>query len=244
MKKLLALLLLTGCSHYADEQPLPQNSSYMIISVDAKHLDYSCAESFMMSMTLNQGYVGHAWLCLNHNGMCIEGGHSGERGITQPRYCDMIQNNLDYGYPNPTEEQKQHPRFEPNPIKCLWENQNDGFFQRGSGNHRATYAVYIPLDDATAAKIQTYIQAYPFHDYSLIGNQCTSFCAQAAAIAGLELEDQVTLPIEQFVKFKRCAYKLWEDPLYNQITFPSPDVLEKSLKKAVKEHKAIYIKVK
>lgn len=232
------LFLLAGCSRYVDQEviPLPPSDSYMIISVDARHLDYSSTRSFIQSMTLNDGQVGHAWLTFKHGDVYLEGGHSGELGITQPRYCDSIQNNIDYGYPNPTSYDKRHPRHEPNPIKCLWECQNDGFFQQGSGQHPTTFSLYIPLDAETADKIQKYIETYPFHEYSLTGYQCTSFCVQAAAIAGLDLEDQITLPIDQYVKLGNRIYKLWEDPTYSVITFSSPDVLEASLKKAGKSY--------
>lgn len=234
MRALCLLLLLTSCSFYDRNCTAIPDGSYLIVSVDAKHLDYSSTEAFILSMSLNRGEVGHAWLTLRTPTMMVEGGHSGERGIAQPRYCDAIQNNLDYGYSNPTDEQKKNPRFEPNPIKCLWDCQPDGYFQRGSGRHRATYAALIPIDDATAEKIAIFIKNYPFSEYSLTGHQCTAFCVQAAAMAGLNLEDRVTLPIDQHVKLNNVRYCLWRDPVYSQITFSSPDVLERNLKRAVK----------
>lgn len=234
MKFLWALLLLTSCAFYdRNGSPIP-DGSYLIISVDAKHLDYKSTESFIISMSLNGGEVGHAWLCLHTPTMTIEGGHSGERGIVQPRYCDAIQNNLVYGCSNPTEEQKLNPSFEPNPIKCLWDCQHDGYFERGSGRHRATYGICIPLDDATAEKIARFIKNYPFSEYSLTGNQCTSFCVQAAAIAGLDLADRAILPIDQYVKLNNQRYRLWTDRNYSQLIFSSPDVLERSMQRAVK----------
>ena len=231
MKPLCILFLLTGCGFYnTNPTPIPEGS-YLVISVDAKHLDYRSTESFINSMARNGGEVGHAWLKLQTPKMTIEGGHSGERGILQPRYCDAIQNNLDYGYSNPTEEQKRSPRYEPNPIKCLWETQYDGYFERGPGRHRATYSICILIDVATAEKIACFIKNYRFSEYSLIGNQCTSFCVQAAAIAGVDLEDRIVLPIAQTVRLRGHCYRLWTDLAYSKITFSSPDVLEQSIKK-------------
>lgn len=220
MKIIWLLLLLVSCTHQSTEQLTCSENPLLIIAVDAKHLDYSSTESFMMSMTLNDGFVGHAWITLRYQGLTITGSHSGEQGVDEPRYCDAIQCNLEKGLENP--------------IKCLWEPRSDGFFQKGSGGHTPTYSAAIPIDDITAAKILKFIRTYNFSEYSLTGNQCTSFCTQAAAIAGLKLDDKATLPLAQYVRLKRKTYRLWIDPTYSSITFSSPDALEASLKEAVR----------
>lgn len=223
----LTLLLLTGCVHHIHHD----DEKALIISVDAKHLDYSSTEAFITSMRRNHGEVGHSWITIIDGNTVISGGHSGELGVTQPRYCEGIQNYIDYGYANPTSEQKKNPRHEPSPIRYLWEVQRDGFFQKGSGGHRATYSVKIPVDTPTIHKMKQFIAQYPFQEYSITRKQCTSFCVGIAALAGVHLEDRITLPIAQKVRFRNRQYQLWSDPAYSEITFPSPDVLEKSLKK-------------
>ncbi len=217
MKFIWVFIFLVSCSRHVPDLPPVKKESCPHLYVDAKGLDYSSTESFIRSMSLNDGEVGHAWLTLRFKDKVITGGHSGERGITQLRYCDAIQNNLDTGCQNP--------------IQCLWEPQKDGFFQAGSGGHKATYSLKIPLTDATAKKIIKFIQNYPFMEYSLTGNQCTAFCVQAAAIAGVYLEDRVTLPLSQYVRLKGKRYKLWSDPTFREISFSSPDILQESMKK-------------
>lgn len=231
MKLPYSLLFLTFVATSCSRHVPPPDEKALIIYVDAKHLDYRSTEGFMVTMLRSGGQVGHAWIALKDGEDVICGGHSGELGITQPRYCEGIQNLLDYGYVCPTADQRRNPRYEPNPIRYLWEVQRDGFFQPGAGIHRPTYAVKIPVDSSTIKKMKRFIKEYPFNEYSIVGNQCTSFCVQLAAIAGIELQDRITLPLSQSVIFMNRRYQLWEDPYYSSITFPSPDVLEMSLKR-------------
>jgi len=54
-----------------------------------------------------------------------------------------------------------------------------------------------------------------------------------AALAGLELSADVTLPIssEMEISGRRC--RLWSDPQYAAVTFASPDRLERAFREAV-----------
>ena len=73
------------------------------------------------------GDVGHAWIYLqgNVNGesIVIEGGHSGELGICQPKYFDGIMNYVEYGYADSSCGEMCCLRNEPNPVKYLWASQ-------------------------------------------------------------------------------------------------------------------------
>jgi hypothetical protein len=224
-------------------QRVEPSDSFLIILVDARHLDYSEGWKFLHSVAKHpsngskNGDVGHAWIFLQgiRNGemIAIEGGHSGEKEHSPPRYFDGLMNYLDWGYAAPTPEQMGNPRYEPNPVKYLWTERHDGFFQKGSGGHRPTFAVKIPLTPQQFEQIYTYIQNYPYKKYGLVGPHCTTFVAEAARLAGISLETHLTMQIPPTVFFRRCLIRLWEDPAYSTFTFPTPDVLEKSLMEAV-----------
>ena len=150
---LILLFLLTACYRPSSEdyrefyayleQPrspttiFKPSPYFLVVLVNARHLDYTDNRSFFKTLTKHpsdgskNSDVGHAWICLrgflNGEYVEIEGGHSGERGVTQSKYFDGIMNYIDYGYANPSEAQKKAPRFESNPIRYLWETQNDGF---------------------------------------------------------------------------------------------------------------------
>lgn len=242
------LLFLTGCtpqsSAYRDyyahlNAPLPKttitSSPYFIVFlVNAPHLDYTDNKSFLRTMAKHpgsgskEGDVGHAWIYLHglQNGEChvIEGGHSGERGIHQPRYFEGIVQNIEHGCENP--------------VSYLWESQNDGFFQCGNGGHRPTTAAKVNLTQQQYEKILRFIQCYQFQEYSLVGNQCASFVAQMAALIDFPIECQQTIQINSALFYRNDCLPLWKDPVYSTITVSTPDVIEKSLIQAIREGKA------
>jgi hypothetical protein len=218
------------------------SNCFLTIFVDAKHLDYSDTLSFLHSLTLNQGKVGHAWIyvegMIDGKKVTLEGGHSGELGITQAKYFDGIMNYLDYGYANPKPFQKMHRRYEPNPIKYLWEDLHDGFFQTGPGSHTPTYAAKVKLTKEQFLEILDFIQSYSYSIYSITRHQCCTFVSQVAAIAGLELPATISMHLEPNIYFRGTTIRLWKDAAYEQILFESPDVLEQSLKHIVEQGKA------
>jgi len=224
------------------------NGYFLILLVDARHLDYSDNSSFLKTMAKHpsdgskNSDVGHAWIYLQgiyeHGIVCFEGGHSGECGRIQTKYFDGVMNYIDFGYANPTAEDLQNPRFEPNPIKYLWETQDDGFCQLGNGGHRPTFAVKVDLNTEQFQRILSFTKNYCYEEYALTGNQCSSFVAQIAALAGVDLECETTISIEPCLWIAEEKVQLWNDPCYSELTFASPDVLEKSLMEAVREGKA------
>jgi hypothetical protein len=232
---------------------MPPANYYLILAIDARHLDYSNGKELLKTMVKHpsdgskNSDVGHAWILLHGivDGKCVvvEGGHSGELGRRQPKYFEGVMNYIDYGYSNPSEEQKRCPRGEPNPIKHLWEAQKDGFFQEGSGGHKPTFAAKINLTKAQFESICTFIDPrhYDYSNYAITGNQCSSFAAYVAQLAGVELDFEVAIPIPQILSVNRRRYILWEDPQYSLITLSSPDILEKSLMEAVARGRAEYI---
>jgi hypothetical protein len=202
---------------------------FLVILVDARHLDYSSTKGFFKTLTKHpsngskNGDVGHAWIYLegeiNGQPYILEGGHSGELGEIQPKYFDGVL--------------AASARSEADPIQYLWESQRDGFFQRGNGNHDPTFAAKIPLTEEQFKQILQFVHHYDYADYAITRKQCSSFVSHVALIAGLRLACEQNMAIEQDVFICGEKIRLWENPVYSEITFSTPDVLEKSLQEAV-----------
>lgn len=219
-------------------QPVAESDYFLVLLVDARHLDYSSSQCFLKTITKHPTNgckdcsVGHAWLYLqgldaNGKRFILEGGHSGELGVIKPSYFNGITAYIEGG--------------DENPARYLWENLEDGYFQEGSGGHPASYAARIPLTRQQFRNILAFIdpQNYNYKDYSLIGRQCGSLVAQVAALADVELADiDITMDIDQDVRIGGRTIRVWTDDKYSQITFPSPDAIEKSLMQLVHEGKA------
>ncbi len=170
------------------------------------------------------GRFGHAWIYLKgieEDGCSyyIEGGHSGERGLSNPQYFDGVMDLVDSG--------------DPNPIRYLWETQPDGYFEEGSGHHIPNYGVKIEITKEQYLAIKDFICLQNYEDYAITGNQCTSFVAQIASIAGITLDYKVTLKIPPTFCFGGRKMLLWSDPCYSELTFGTPDALYHSLQKLV-----------
>lgn len=227
---------------------MSETEFFLVVLVDARHLDYTDCRSFITSVAKHPsdmsktGDVGHAWIYLrgvvDGEPVYIEGGFSGERGIIQAQYFDGIMNNIDFGYANPTYEQQCNPVFEPNPAKYLWETQCDGFFQWGSGIHRPTYAAKFDITKEQFCSIANFIANYDYVHYSLTGNQCSSYITQIGELIDVDLEANVCLPIDSTICFGDSQLRLWTDPQYALLPISSPDILEKKLMQMVDEEVA------
>jgi hypothetical protein len=259
---LLSLLLISGCgvphskayqafySHLelplSKSERIDEGDFFLVILVDARHLNYSDSLSFLRSLAAEPtSRFGHAWIYLNGrkagHRYVVEGGHSGELGAVQPTYFDGIMNYNDWGYANPTEAQKKTVRYEPDPIKYLWAVQQDGFFQKGAGGHTPTFAAKVNLTQEQFEAILEFIEReYPFEKYSLTGFQCASFVSQVAALADLRLDCSLSMSIQKQCFFGGRIVRFRQSPRYGNIHFCTPDLVEKRLISAVKEGRAEY----
>jgi len=263
---LCLLLLCSGCFHrpqtasYREQyaylkEPRPREESfeepdyYLVFLVAAYHFDYTDYKSTVRTMCKHpsdggkEGNVGHCWVFLRGleegQEVCLEGGHSGELGILQPKYFAGVMNYYESGYLNPTPEEKEHPRYEPNPIKYLWEVQWDGFFQEGSGGYKPTYAALVPLTAQQYERVKKAIDSYCFEKYSITENQCATFLERLGAEIDFPIEHEVPIPIDPKISFTALSLRLWEDPRYKEITLSVPDRVEQSLMEAVAEGRAL-----
>lgn len=265
---ILIFFFLAACTHRSAEyhhfyshlqtfQPpcrgMQEDDYFLIILVDACHLDYTNTYQFFQSVAIHPSNgstssdLGHAWIylqgkCKNGRTFVLEGGHSGEREVPPVCYFEGIMNYNDWGYANPTKEQLCHPRYEPNPIKYLWTMREDGFFQKGSGGHAPTFAAKITLSQKQFESILSFIRPrhYAYKYYALMGHQCCTFAAEVAALAGLQLDTQMTMRIAPSFYYRRAGIRLWADPRYSIMSFSTPDIVEKSLMQAVENGQAEY----
>jgi len=214
-------------------RPEMQETDYfLVVLVDACHLDYTNPSSFFNSVAKHPsdgaktGSVGHAWIYLQSPDCCIEGGHSGEGNIEQVCYFDGLMD--------------EYERGGRNPVKYLWNTLNDGFFQKGSGGHRPTFAAKFDLTPRQFQTILDFIHPahYPYNQYALTGSQCSSFVEKVLALIGLDLNTEMTMTLPSSFYFRGECIHLWDDPAYSQITFASPDELEKELIRLVEEGQA------
>lgn len=221
--------------HESQEQP------FIVFLVTSRQLDYSSTIGFLKSYLVHPhrkgrgGDVGHAWVYLqgNYQGcpVKLEGGHSGERGETVPKYFDGVMNLAQFGTLYPSSEDN----YEPNPIKYLWETLPDGFLQLGNGGFEPTYACKIIVTQQQFERIYEYIinDEYGYSDYSLIEHQCCTFLKQIAQLIDLQLEDRVDIPIDSKIYLFGKEILFWSDNHYDTFSLSAPDILECSLRQLV-----------
>lgn len=197
------------------------NDPYIIFLVEARKLDVSSNSSLIRSIAKHpsdgskNSDVGHAWIYFYDGEQVIEGGHSGETGLLQPRYLDGVFHLAEQN--------------DPNPIRYLYTSQKDGYFEVGSGGHQPTLAAYMPLTLEQAQSIKNLICSYPFQNYSIAGRSCCHFIEAILFLLGHSVDASETITINPIL----CGKKVWTDPVYSTLTFGSPDRLQKELRKLI-----------
>ena len=236
---------------------LPENDTFtesdyfIIFLVSARHHDYTDNRQLYEALNnydgfLKRGNVGHSWVYLkgvrNGRAFVLEGGQSLRYGKDQISFSEGTKNLIKYGYANPSKYEKQNYRYEPNPIKHLWAIRTDGFFQKGSGRQTPTFAAKIDLSKNKFEQIVAFMDEdnYSYQDFSIPGNQCSSFLAKIADMAGFKLEHTVHVKLEPVFRAVGKEYRLWTDPRYSNLKLSTPDIIERSLIQAVIEGRAEY----
>lgn len=223
--------------HYLRNPPpfdhIEKCDRYLVFLVCARHLDYSNGKQLLKTIARHpsdggkNSDVGHAWVLLHGEDGTMEGGHTGEFGVIQPRYFEGVAELIDAG--------------DPNPVRYLWATQKDGCFQKGSGGFVPSFAARVNLTEEQYRAVRHYILSsrYPFSSYAITRYQCATLVAEVAKLIGLDLDNQVTVPVEEFLFIGGGKVRMWTDPCYAKLTISSPDILEKSLMQAVEEEKAL-----
>jgi hypothetical protein len=227
------------------EKSIVESDYYLVFLVCARHLDYGNSQKLFKTLVKHasggkNADVGHSWILLHGQldgrEVTIEGGQSGELGIDRPKYYDGIMNLYEYGYANPTSSQKRQARHEPNPVKYLWADVDDGFFQEGNGGFSPTFAAKMDLTKEQFEAIYRFIDPknYNYRHYSLVGQQCSSFLAKIAQITGVPVDHRVSIEIDPFLKVWGEKVRLWTDSQFSRISFSAPEPIERSLMDAVR----------
>jgi hypothetical protein len=227
---------------------LRETSYYLVLLVHATGLDYQNQAGLLRSLykrsRFKGGFLGHSWVLLSgiENGRrrVVEVGLS-PKGEGSIQFFRGVLELAEYGYVNPTPEQRRHPRHEPNPISYLWRDHGNGYLQPASeARIRPTYAAKLDLDAAQYHAIKARLDpTLPEHrSFQLTGRQCSSFLVELAALAGVSLRHQVTISIPQQVEVGGRQVRLWTDPAYGSMTLSSPDVIEQELRLLVARGRA------
>jgi len=191
---------------------------YIVFLVEARKLNFHSNSALIRTIAKHpsdgskNSDVGHAWIYLYDNGSVIEGGHSGETGTCRPRYLEGVHALAEAG--------------DPNPIRYLFTEQKDGYFECGSGGHRPTYAARINLNQDQVDQIKLLLQVYPFHRYSLTDRSCCHLIEQIGFILNLTIDSSVTIQLEP--RYRGIPF--WSNPCYSTFTFGSPDKLQNELR--------------
>lgn len=203
--------------------PMTYSPYFIVFLVDAPHFDCSSAQKLIQGI-YRRGHVGHVWIYLEGDlqgkRIALEGGHSGELGIAAPRYFEQI---------------AAVQNSEADPISCLHKPLDDGFFQKGNGDHIPTFAAKMTLSQKQFEVILEFISLYSFKEYNLLSHQCATFAEQIAALVGLELPSEITLAIEPYIYFGGEKIRFWSHPEYCMLTLNLPDLFEKALLNKVLE---------
>ena len=241
------MLLLTGCSWkprsveydrlYAYQREKrsrlcspSMEKPYLVVLVDARRLDYTCASSFFRTLTKHpsdgskNSDVGHAWIYLAGEEEESELGHSGELGEALPRYFEGVEYLLQSG--------------DPDPIRYLWCDLQDGFCQKGNGGHRPTYAAKFSLSQEEYQHLRQMIRDYDFSGYSLTVHQCTHFVELILKEIGINVDAEIVVIIPEMLKMGNGKVRLRTNSRYREMSLSTPDMLERELVRLVSEGRA------
>jgi len=144
----------------------------------------------------------------------------GEYGLFEPRYYEAVSAAIQRG--------------DANPLAYLWKNLRDGRYQSGSDEHNPILVCTFQITEGEFSRLLAFIEGYDYSIFSIRHRVCTHFVARAAALVGISLGHEVTLHIPPRALFLGKEVLLWTDPKFSVLTYGSPDVLEKSLREAIR----------
>lgn len=209
---------------------------YLVVLVDAKHLDYSTPGKYFETLSFglfkrHDPNIGHAWIILcgeeNHSRFLFEGGHTGEFGCIAPKYFDHI---VDLSLNN----------ADKNPVAYLYTLLPDGQIQRGSGGHRPTFAAAFPLTREGFFRVRTLIaKEYDFSSWGILGPNCVQLARACLAAVGIQIDCEEKIPIPQVFSIQGKEIRLFENPAFSCILAQTPELLEKRLIELVQNGQAL-----
>lgn len=206
---------------------------FLVVLVDARHLDYASPDKFFASMRYGvlfpqEPTIGHAWIVLsgvvNGKPWRFEGGHTGEFGVTAPRYFDEVV--------------RRSQEKDPNPAQYLFTSLSDGRLQKGSGGHEPTLSVAFSLTEQEFLSIFTLLTTYNFSEWSLQHHQCVHFVCSCLKALQIDIPCERVMRLPSTFLWKGDKVDLWQDRKYEMLSLPTPEALERALFEKVLQKKA------
>ena len=198
----------------ATKTPVGDEGYYLYILNESADWDYSGAASLVFTIWMRPW--AHSWLILESPGDRLEFGHTGDLGITKPRYHEGVFQRIREG--------------DPNPIAYLWQTMADGQFQVGKPNRPPTFVWRMPITRRRYQLIHEYVMQRKYDQFGLRTNNCTDLVAEVAALAGINLIHRIRLTGPQEVKIWGRPRRVWTDPQYRILEYGTPEVLDADLR--------------
>jgi len=198
----------------ATKTPVGDEGYYLYILNEHANWDYSTAASLVFTIWMRPR--AHSWLILESPKERLEFGHTGDLGITKPRYHEGVFQKIKEG--------------DPNPIGYLWQTKTDGQFQIGKPKRPPKFVWRMPITRRHYQLILEYVMQRKYDQFDLRNNNCTNFVAEAAALAGINLIHRIHLTLPQETKVLGRMRRVWTDPRYRILEYSTPEVLDADLR--------------
>ena len=194
--------------------PVGDEGYYLYILNESANWDHSTPRSILFSIW--QRPWAHSWLILESPQDRLECGHTGDFGLTRPRYHDGVFQKIREG--------------DSNPIAYLWQTMADGQFQIGKPNRPPTFVWRMPITKQRYQLIYEYVMKRKYDQFGVRSNNCTDMVAETAALAGINLVHRIrlTLPPESDIWGRKR--RVWTDPRYRILDYSTPEVLDADLR--------------
>lgn len=194
--------------------PVGDEGYHLYILNEAANWDYSVASSLLFSIW--QRPWAHSWLILETPWDRMEFGHTGDFGITRPRYHDGVFQGIRDG--------------EPDPIAYLWKTMPDGQLQVGKPNRSPSFVWRMPITRRRHQLIYEYMMRRKYDQFGVRSNNCTDLVLETAALAGINLIHRIRLTLPPEAKVWGRTRRVWTDPRYRILEYGTPDVLDTELR--------------
>jgi hypothetical protein len=194
--------------------PVGDEGYYLYILNESANWDHSTPRSILFSIW--QRPWAHSWLILESPQDRLECGHTGDFGLTRPRYHEGVFQRIRDGHTDP--------------IAYLWEMMSDGQFQIGKPNRPPTFVLRMPITKQRYQLIYEYVMKRKYDQFGVRSNNCTDMVVEAAALAGINLVHRIrlTLPPESDIWGRKR--RVWTDPRYRILDYSTPEVLDADLR--------------
>jgi hypothetical protein len=198
----------------ATKIPVGDEGYYLYILNEHANWDYGDASSLVFTIWMRPW--AHSWLILESPRDRLEFGHTGDLGITTPRYHEGVFQKIKEG--------------DPNPIAYLWQTMADGQFQIGKPNRPPTFVWRMPITRRRYQLIHEYVMQRKYNQFGLRSDNCTNLVAETAALAGINLIHRIRLTMPQETKVWGRTLRVWTDPQYRILEYGTPEVLDEDLR--------------